>query len=159
MLEVLKTAKLCTENDTPKALGKSILAVCFLALSLTCCASHAHADNTPFTGFRGQVSDWIGSCDAELEIGPPANGISNATLSVICNNDVNVEESLSGHFDFSNGRYNAEVTAIKNITGTEYDRDLHFDLQRSEDGCTMSGTATDADGSNDVSFRSVAPGC
>jgi hypothetical protein len=60
---------------------------------------------------------------------------------------------------FPLGRISANPTSIKNLTGMDYDRDLLLDLQRSEDGCSMSGTVTDGTGPNDISFQSESPGC
>ncbi len=58
-----------------------------------------------------------------------------------------------------NGHYHAIVTGIKAAQNFSYDQDKNFDLTLMSDGCMMSGTVTDADGTNNISFNSLAQNC
>lgn len=143
----------------PQIFLKSFPASIWISLFLMATPPDAHADSSTFTGFLGRDPNWVGTCVAELQIGAPSNKAANATLVVICSNVINVEEFFSGNFNSAYDHYQANVTTLKNLTGMEYTQDMRLDLRRSQDGCTMSGTVTDADGPNDISFQSNTPGC
>lgn len=134
----------------------TFMVVFFSSISIAC---HAQTNRSGFAGFQGQSPDWVGDCSAEMDISKPSNGISNGTLTVTCNNTANVEEFFVGYFSPSNDGYSANVTAIKNFTGLDYDEDMHLELQLSQDGCTMSGTDTGDGDANNVSFISNSPDC
>lgn len=136
---------------------KITLSVALLSLSST--ISAAHASSYGFAGFHGQEPNWVGTCSAELDVDIPLNGTTNGTLTITCNNVVNVKEDLVGYFDPGNNQYDANVVDIKNITGFDYDKDGRFEMQLSSDGCEMSGTDTDDSNSYNVSFSSNAQGC
>ena len=122
-------------------------------------ASCADAVSADFSGFQGVSDDWVGSCPAQFVVGTPAEGMVQATLTVLCDHHLMVEETMSGPFVQGNGHYHGIVTAIEKAPNFDYDQDRSFDLTLTSDGCTMSGTVTDADGNNSISFDSHAQDC
>lgn len=122
-------------------------------------ASCADANTSNYAGFHGESDDWVGTCPAQFEVGTLAGGMVDATLTVMCNHQPTVEETMTGPFVLGTGHYRAVVTAIKTASGFSYDQDKNFDLNLAADGCTMSGTVTDGDSSSHISFDSIAQDC
>jgi len=122
-------------------------------------ASCANANSSDVSGFRGEADGWVGNCPAQLAVGTPTGGMIDATLTVLCDQKPAVEETMSGPYVPNNGHYHAVVTAIKTAPSFSYDQDKNFDLALISDGCMMSGTVTDADGTNNVTFNSLAQNC
>jgi hypothetical protein len=145
-----------TSRNVASAWVVMIAATCVVLTSLASCAN---ADTTNISGFQGSSDDWVGTCAAQLAVGTPAGGVVDATLTVMCNQQPTVEETMSGPFVPGSGHYHAIVTAIKTAPDFSYDQDKNFDLNLAGNGCTMSGTVTDVDGSNNISFDSSAQGC
>jgi len=122
-------------------------------------ASCADANSSDFSGFRGEADDWVENCPAQLTVGVPTAGVVDATLTVLCNQKPTVEETMTGPYVPNSGHYHAVVTGIKTAPGFSYDQDKSFDLTLISDGCMMSGTVTDADRTNNVTFNSLAQNC
>lgn len=122
-------------------------------------ASCADAGTTNYAGFQGESDDWVGACPAEFDVGMPAGGMVGATLTVMCSHQSTVEETMTGSFVPGTGHYHAVVTGIKTAPGFSYDQDKEFDLTLAADGCAMSGTVADGDGSSNISFDSSAQDC
>jgi hypothetical protein len=122
-------------------------------------ASCADTGSTNYAGFRGESDNWVGACPAEFYVGTPTGGMVNATLTVMCNHQPTVEETMTGPLVPGTGHYHAVVTGIKTAPGFSYDQDKGFDLTLASDGCTMSGTVADGDDSSNISFDSSAQDC
>lgn len=135
----------------------SVVAVIFVAAAFL--GSCADADSANFAGFHGESDDWVGTCPAQFVVGTPTAGMIRATLTVMCAQGPMVAETMAGPFVPETGHYQAVVTGIQTAQNSTYDQDKSFDLTLSADGCSMSGTVTDADGSSKVSFDSPAQDC
>lgn len=122
-------------------------------------ASCADANSSDFAGFRGEADDWVGNCPAQLAVGMPTAGMIDATLIVLCDQKPAVEETMTGAYVPNDGHYHAVVTGIRTTPSFDYDQDKNFDLTLISDGCIMSGTVTDANGSSNISFNSLAQNC
>jgi hypothetical protein len=130
----------------------TLVAVCFLV-------SCADADPANVSSFQGESDDWVGTCPATFAVGTPTGGMIGATLTVMCDHRPTLEETMSGPFVPGSGHYHAVVTGIKTAQNFNYGQDQNFDLTLDSNGCSMSGTVTDADGSSKVSFDSTAQDC
>ena len=128
--------------------------------SLGFLASCANADTTNYVRISGESDDWVGSLSRASWLSARRRaGWSTATLTVMCNHQPTVEETMTGPFVPGSGHYHAVVTGIKTAPNFSYDQDKNFDLTLAADGCTMSGTVTDGDGSSNISFDSSAQDC
>ena len=135
----------------------SVIAVTVVTVGFL--ASCANANSSDFSSFQGESDDWVGNCPAQFTVGTPTGGMISAMLTVMCDHRPTVEETMTGPFVPQSGRYHAVVTGLKTAQNFNYDQDKSFDLALTPNGCTMSGTVTDADGNSNVSFDSTAENC